>query len=422
MRIKLVIATFFISILGIHAPVQAYSSSIANAFDFDSFTADYYLIKNSDNTSSLHVKEELVAIFPDYRDTNHGIERRIPFTNQDGHNLTIESISALRSSLKVTRDGHAEPFTVSQGDGYYYNVRIGDSNVYVHGTQTYTIEYDFSNVITQFDDNGKIFQELYWDTNGIGWYQPFGPLTARVHFPDSVTIPSKDKTWCYVGREYDSNQSRCEITKTNDGYSYVTHDRQRHEILTFDLELAANSVIIPEKPANYFYVIVLGVEILIVATFSLLIYFRTYRPNRDKYQWYKTTPVAPQYTPLKGYTAAHHGKLCIKQSTDTRTATLLELVVQHKITMIKGDKQKIGKKHHWSIRIDSLDELSDEQLDLVKFLIGNKAPALGETYALETYTYSASLESLYRSYDKDTLDKLEVLGDLTHKEKTKAHR
>ena len=65
-----------------------YTTSVLDTDDFyfEDFTADYYLTKLDDNTSSLHVKEVLTAVFPE-SDQNHGITRDIPYANQDGKNI-----------------------------------------------------------------------------------------------------------------------------------------------------------------------------------------------------------------------------------------------------------------------------------------------------------------------------------------------
>ena len=111
-----------------------------NDFYFKDFTGDYYLIKDADGISHLRVVESVTAVFPDFNQ-NKGICRQIPFTNQNGGNVTLPSLN--RSNLKLTRNGVAEPIYSIDREGNYYNVCTGDDD-YVLGEQTYVFQYEFS--------------------------------------------------------------------------------------------------------------------------------------------------------------------------------------------------------------------------------------------------------------------------------------
>ena len=83
MRWKLICAAvlaFFV-----FTPVSNVDASVQD-FYFEDFTADYYLTKDADGVSNLHVKEALTAVFPD-TDQNHGITREVPFLNQNDKKL-----------------------------------------------------------------------------------------------------------------------------------------------------------------------------------------------------------------------------------------------------------------------------------------------------------------------------------------------
>ena len=134
------LSTFFAAL-----PSDVFAS--ANDFSFKKFNADYYLAKSTDDSSEMQVIETLVAEFPNYNQ-NHGIERKIPFLNQDGTNLTMKSPDEL--DIEVTRNGASEPYTVVAYSDYFL-VRIGDPDVYVQGEQTYVLKYKFIHTITEFD-------------------------------------------------------------------------------------------------------------------------------------------------------------------------------------------------------------------------------------------------------------------------------
>ena len=251
-------------------PKEAFAS--ANDFYFKDFTADYYLKKQKDNSSEMEVVEHLTAVFPDYNQ-NHGIERKIPFLNQNDTNLTTESAEHL--SVSVTRNGESEPYRVVAYDNYFL-IRIGDADKYVHGENTYVIKYKFVHAITEFKTSGYYtspYQELYWDSNGTGWSQSFDSVTVNLHMEDGIkntvlkgrnfssspsyknksTISETNKTaeqlaaWCYVGTHGSSNQSRCEITDLADGIQYKAGRLSSRENLTFVVNFQDGTFNVPKS-------------------------------------------------------------------------------------------------------------------------------------------------------------------------------
>ena len=126
-----------------------------NNFYFSDFTGDYYLSKDENGVSHLKVVESVTAVFPDYNQ-NKGICRQIPFTNQNGKNITLPSLSS--SNLTLTRNGSPEPiYSITKENGYY-NVCTGTEE-YILGAQTYVFTYEFSKVVTEFTDDGKEYQQ-----------------------------------------------------------------------------------------------------------------------------------------------------------------------------------------------------------------------------------------------------------------------
>ena len=396
-------------------PRSVYAST--QDFYFEDFTADYYLTKVGDGTSKLHVKEVLTAVFPD-SDQNHGITRTIPFLNQDGKNTVVESKEAL--NLTVLRNGASEPINKIEKENDYYIVYIGSASSYVHGKQVYTLEYDFTDVITEFDANGnnvsgrkeveKAFQELYWDTNGTAWYQRFDNLTANLHLPDEVLIRTDKKAYCYVGGYNELGQDRCEIVSTEDGFSFKTSGLKRGENLTFvtSFEPGTFEVINQEK---FLLVIILFMEIVLGA---LLIVGRISKYNKkagDKNTLYKSTFVAPQYQPLKGLNVAEAEQLYFKKTEKSYVATLLELAVAKKISVAKDEESKRKKK--WAITIEAEpSEFTKPQMDMLKILKGGGAIKKGESFPIEKHRATKSLADLAENYRKSARTNLGNAGYL----------
>jgi uncharacterized membrane protein YgcG len=178
--------------------VAAVVRSDVSDFSFTSYDADYYLAKDAEDHSTLRTVETFVAKFPNF-DQNRGIIRAIP-NDYDG--VPLETIV-----ISVT-DANGKPVPYeSNVDGGFTNLALGTDD-YVHGKQTYTITYTQRNVVRAFADTGD--DELYWDTNGTGFDQSFGRVTARIHIDPTIVPALTGQNACYRGAQ--GSTDRCEIT------------------------------------------------------------------------------------------------------------------------------------------------------------------------------------------------------------------
>ena len=363
-----------------------------NNFYFSDFTGDYYLSKDSSGISRLKVVESVTAVFPDYNQ-NKGICRQIPYTNQDGANITLPSLN--KSNISVTRNGAYEPiYSIDKEDGYY-NVCTGTEE-HVLGEQTYVFTYEFEKVVTEFTKDGREYQELYWDTNGNGATQRFDSVTARVHFSDE-SVFSGDK-WCYVGKYGESGQDRCTISDISDGVQFQAKDLARYENLTFDVELKAGSFVVPEPDKNYGYVwmtVIIGVICLLFIGFALKKYLKT----REKEEYYKALFVKPEYQPSKEYGLTEMSEIYIGKKKDKKVAVLLEMIVNKTITLKKGDDKK------WSLTVN--EELpTNEYADLLAIINGGLRPKVGDEIEIKRHSATSSLVSLRNTMEKKIINKL----------------
>lgn len=377
------------------------STTDANDFYFKSFTADYYLSRDADGKSRMKVVEELTAVFPE-TDQNYGITRVIPFTNNDGKNLTMASDRHLK--IAVLRNGEKEKIDdIIVSDGYF-KVQIGNANRYVHGEQTYTLTYEFENLILSEDEHGYDWQELYWDTNGNDWRQRFDEVTARVHFDAAAKAGFDSRVACYVGRYGQANIDRCKIEPIDDGFMFTASKLQARENLTFVIGFEANTFKTAPKHYNFTFMIILAV-LVALAFITILIYIRAYYSVDVKRRFYKDLFVKPEYTPPRSYTVAEMADLYIGKGKkgDAKVATLLELAVRHKIELVKGEtKGLLGKKREiWKVRVLDTD-LKPEQTKILQILAGSKV-TLQEKQEIEikTHTSSSTLVSLAKGFDTD---------------------
>ena len=382
-----------------------------NDFYFEDFTGDYYLSKAEDGTSRLKVVEKVTAVFPEYKQ-NKGICRMIPFTNQDGLNITLPGLT--RSNIKVTRNGVSEPIYSIEKSGDYFEVCTGTEE-YVLGKQVYGFEYEYERVVTEFDEAGnnvsgqnvaKAYQELYWDTNGTGSSQRFDKVTARVHFVGGVLEDYTGESWCYVGRYGQSGQDRCNITKIDDGVEFVASGLKAYENLTFDVELKAGSFVVPEPNRNFILVAILMVIGLILGLITILP-VKNYLKTGPKRKFYKGFFVKPEYQPNAEYGVAEMAEVYIGKKKDARVAVLIDLIVRKKIALSKtGERKKKG----WKVKVLSLDGVSEEAKTMLAILNGGSAVEVGDEVEIKAQTATSKLVALGRKYDKQVLDGLKSDG------------
>jgi len=211
LRIAAAVAVGLAAALSAALPASAASADVDD-FRIASFDADYELGRDAGGSSTLHVVETIDAVFPSY-DQNHGIERAIPVRyGQVDTELRITGVT--------DETGAALPYSTydeedySSGDAFRV-LRIGDGDVYVHGEQSYVIEYTMRHVVAPFEDTGV--DEFYWDVNGDGWMQPFDRVTARLHVAPELRDSLTGATACYVGGYGDTTP--CEVQTTHDGFT-----------------------------------------------------------------------------------------------------------------------------------------------------------------------------------------------------------
>lgn len=375
--------------------VQADTSN----FYFSDFTADYYLSKDEDGVSHLRVVENLTAEFPKYAQ-NKGICRQIPYTNQAEKNTVLAKLDS--GDITVLRNGAAEPiYSIEKYNGHY-EVCTG-TDEYVMGTQVYTLEYEFDRVVMDFGD----YQELYWDTNGNGWSQPFWNLTARVHF-EGTEDDFTGESWCYVGSYGEKGQGRCVITEIKDGVEFgLSSDDDiiaRGENLTFDVKLKSGAFVVPE-PENDYTLIWIMSALVVVCGLGVALALKKYLGSREKEKYYKSRFVKPEYQPDKSYSVAEMAEIYIGTKKDAKVAVLLDMIVKGNISMVKKESKIFGGKV-WEIIVNDAENLRKEELIVLTILNGGAEPETGSRIGIRVRTADARLVRLGNKYDSTILDDL----------------
>jgi uncharacterized membrane protein YgcG len=173
--------------LAVSAPLPAAAGVDTSDFEFRSFTGEYELSRAADGASQLTVTETIVPVFPEF-DQNRGIIRAIPDLNHD---------VPLHTEVRSIRDAAGEevPYEVSWNDGFV-ELALG-TDEFVHGEQSYVLEYTQRNVVGAFSDTDA--DEFYWDVNGTGWDQPFAEVAAEVGVDRELAESLTGNTACYAG-------------------------------------------------------------------------------------------------------------------------------------------------------------------------------------------------------------------------------
>ena len=391
--------SLFIMFIAALVPGRVFAADVDN-FYFEDFTGDYYLSRDEERLSRLKVVESFTAVFPDYKQ-NKGICRMIPFTNRAGTNTTLPKLS--RSDLKLTRNGNPEPIYSIEKEKNYYEVCTGDES-YVLGKQVYTFEYEFEKVVTDFSS----YQELYWDTNGNGWIQRFENVTARLHFAEDVISDYTGESWCYVGKYGESGRERCNISAISDGVQFKTKNLARGENLTFDAELKPGSFVVPEPEKNYTLVYIMigfgGVCVLL-----LISPFRKFLKTREKARYYNSLFIKPEFTPDQNYGVAEMAEIYIGKKHDAKVAVLLDMIVNHQITLLKKGETRFGKKK-WAVKILDVAHIPEEGMYLLKILADGKEVDNNDEIEIKTRAASSKLVSLERKYKKAIVDSVKADG------------
>jgi uncharacterized membrane protein YgcG len=319
-----------------------------NDFTFDSFDASYALSQDSSKRSMLHTVETLVAVFPDY-DQNRGIIRSIP-TDYDGHSTHI--------TVKSVTDGSGTPRSYSMGtDGDFTTITIAvPEGHYVHGTQTYVIDYTQTDVTKYFTDTND--DEFYWDVNGTGWQQPFGEVSATVTVASPLASKLTGQNSCYQGSE--GSTEKCDLAADNGTITAHADKLGPYENMT--LAIGFEPKTFADAPFNLIEKILevvpvtflLGTlaEVLAVVGAAVL-HFQLWRRRSGD-------PIIAQYEPPKGVSAMLAANIVGKPKKGM-AASIVDLAVRGKLRIIERPREGFQAAKFGVQQLNVDDLLPDEE-------------------------------------------------------------
>jgi len=322
-------------------PALAAQPADVDDFTFDSFDGEYELSRDAEGRSSLRTKETIVARFPDF-DQNRGFIREL-VRNYDGHDTDLQVLS-------VT-DEHGTPRDYStQERGDYLDLTIAvPEGSFVHGVQTYVIEYTQRDVTRYFEDTDE--DEFYWDVNGTGWAQPFGRVSARVEVDPNLDDSLSGASACYVG-SLGSNEPcdrRGQQGDEEQGVFEASADSLRPgENLTIAIGFERGTFAPPPAPFLERFPLLIwgGIASLLAAVVTFVVGAVTGRGARTN------RPIIAQYEPPAGVSAATSAEL-LRERKRGMTATLLDFAVRRRVRLLRDEaKDRYGLE---ALSADGLD-------------------------------------------------------------------
>lgn len=406
-RLKLLLIVLLLAPIFSAERAVAQSSSAQN-FSILDFSADYFLDRNSQKTSVLSVNERIIAQFPNY-DQNHGILRAIPQRYQD-HTLSLKI-----NSVKDDKGNPLSYTTYKQADNLV--LKIGDGDRYVHGVQTYVINYQMSNVVSIFSDH----EEFYWDVNGDQWPQTFEAVKANIHISNELANSLQDRQACYSG-SFGQTESQCEINRlTSDSKTVVNVSNKRflgpNQTLTFVLGFSKDTFtlgpeVTHEKIVHNLKIAgaIAGAVIPPVIAFGIML---------NRWRKFGNDPkgrgiIVAQYEPPKGLSALRCDFLLHEDLRNLAlSALLIELATKGYITIKELSKKGLFGKKDYELTLQSLPRsLLTDTKEALQVIFGDGLPT-GEPVKLSDFKPSserAALSSKMQALEKSLSKRLTKLG------------
>lgn len=394
---KLLVGIFALA-LGLLGAPTAYAANVNN-FTISSYDVDMTLGRDSDNRSTLAVKETIIAEFPSY-DQNHGLER-VFVQEYDGHSLSLAIASV----------------TNEQGKNLNYSLdsgvmRIGDADSYVHGVQTYVIKYTMRDVTKYYSDTNR--DELYWDAVGFDWQVPITKATIVLKIDGEIAAQAS-APYCYVG--VSGSAARCDMTLKSETATAQTSEKQalvytgevnaigNGQGVTIASGFTAGTFAAYEPSFMERVVAIWGFVQVIVIPLSLVVMAWFI------YAWYKRLnrraelgTIVPEYLPPKetSVTAAARTAGYVRS---VMTAQMLDLAVRHYIKIYEVKEKTLFSAAEYEIEIaQDISSLRQEEQELLKDTFGS-LPSAGDRMNLKELQNNPSYYSrtLNNDSDLDTL-------------------
>jgi len=365
-------------------------------FAIESFHADYRLSRDASGHARLDVVETIVAFFP-VVDQNRGFYRDIP-EYRHGVQLHTEVESV------VDENGDPVPYETE----YYYDffsVALGDDS-FVNGRQTYVITYRQVDVIEYFEDVDA--DEFYWDVNGTGWAQLFGPTSVTLTVDAELAPALTGEQACYT---FDACDEPIEVTPQPDGSVVVTAGEQGlqpNESLTIAVGFAAGTfvpgeVVVPpsddpdyvpeqERPSwwDQFAPFLLGPAGLVISWIA-----GGTQVNDRSRRTRASDIIVPQYTPPKGLNVMVAAYLSGRPER-AFAAQLVDLAVRGRVRLLDHPDDSSAP---FEVELLDPQDLDPVERELLRAVFGDDLPVGRRVPIGSSRRLGSRLTSVFRAVD-----------------------
>mgnify|MGYP002620756741 FL=1 len=337
------------------------------------------------NKDGSFLVEELIT-YDFSNNQRHGIFRHIPLAHpQPASKWYRERVIDIEIE-HVTRNGAAEPYELSEGNGYL-EIKIGDANSTISGQHDYRIAYRVQGGLSYYTD---IEPELYWDVTGTEWPVVLSRVEVTLLDPHELFTTGRA---CYQGAE-ESNRSCESMTATTSQVVFTASNVLSGQGLTIAQRISGSKVstqILERTSPLFTWVPGIGAGLLVLV--GLLYRIKTrHKPD---------VPIVSQYEPYPGVLPMFTGVL-LDGRLDPRdiTAGLLYLAEQGFI--------KIRKTEH---KVLFVFEIDDYELTLLR-----------DISEVPSHFHEEILSLLFASFDTGTTMKLSELKKDMSKQRANAKR
>lgn len=397
---KLVVGVLVLA-LGFFSVPTAYAGT--NDFTISSYNVEMTLGRDSENRSTLSAKETITAEFPNY-DQNHGLERAF-VTEYDGHSLSLNVTSVTDGSGR-TLDSHWSGS----------NLRIGDADTYVHGTQTYVISYTMRDVTKYYSDTAK--DEFYWDVIGTDWLVPIRQASVRLTL-DSTIFSRSGATHCYVG--VSGSTETCELIQESTGrqqapgepssltYTIAVSDIGDGKGVTVAVGFMSGTFAGYKQSLLELLFVFWALAQFVISPIAIVVmiwFFVKFMQRVERKKELGT--IVPEYLPPKEASVTTSARVG-RYTGSAMTAQMLDLAVRHYVKIYEAKEKSAFSRAEYEIEVvQDISSLRAEEQELLKDMFG-ALPSAGGRMNLKNLQNNTAYYSRTLNNDAE-LDKL-IRGD-----------
>ena len=225
--------------------------------------------------------------------------------------------------------GAPRPYELEQNGDYLSVIMAVPEGSFVHGAQTYVLEYTQRDVVLRPDDADV--DEFAWDVNGTDTRQPIGRLTATLTVAAELVPTLDGNSRCYRG--FFGADDECELAVAGGVFTADEAELMPYENVTISVGFASGTF--ADAPVPFLervpVLLYAGLGCLVAAI--ALVVITVVRARRGHATG---RAIIAQYEPPPGLEVAVAAQL-LRVGDKAMTATLLDLAVRRRIRLLHDE-------------------------------------------------------------------------------------